>query len=374
MSILRDAKVDVYRTDLQGTITIGSDGQNFTVGTEHFVPDSQLNPTDPSASSTAQQAYIGNVNSKKFHLPTCANLPAGKNQILFSSYNEAIAAGYTPCASCIKYKAHSPGHDRGSFYFSLFAGLIKAHKCGILNSTLFKRSKEVRLMAIGVPRPLALEKPQAVDLAQAARYFGAHGDPDAATLALLQKCAVPLLAAATPRAVWLLADTPALTDAGLLPGEDVHKHLKGCGQAILLAVTLGPGVDAQIRRAGVGDIAAGVASDALGSALAEQTVDAAEAQLRQWAATEGKYLTGRFSPGYGDWDIAVQPLVAAALDTVRKAGLCVTDTNLMTPRKSVTALLGVSDHPVKGQLAGCGHCVLRTRCEYRKRGKTCASE
>ena len=69
LSILRDAKVDVYRTDLQGTITIGSDGQNFTVGTERFVPDSQLNPTDPSSSSTAQQAYIGNVNSKKFHLP-----------------------------------------------------------------------------------------------------------------------------------------------------------------------------------------------------------------------------------------------------------------------------------------------------------------
>ena len=92
----------VYRTDLQGTITIGSDGQNFTVGTEHFVPDSQLNPTDPSSSSTAQQAYIGNVNSKKFHLPTCANLPAEKNQVLFSSYDEAIAAGYTPCASCIK--------------------------------------------------------------------------------------------------------------------------------------------------------------------------------------------------------------------------------------------------------------------------------
>ena len=102
LSILRDAKVDVYRTDLQGTITIGSDGQNFTVGTEHFVPDSQLNPTDPSSSSTAQQAYIGNVNSKKFHLPTCPNLPAEKNQVLFSSYDEAIAAGYTPCASCIK--------------------------------------------------------------------------------------------------------------------------------------------------------------------------------------------------------------------------------------------------------------------------------
>ena len=102
LSILRDAGVDVYRTDLQGTITIGSDGQNYTVGTEHFAADSVLNPTDPAASSTAQQAYIGNVNSKKFHLPTCPNLPAEKNQILFSSYQEAVEAGYTPCSSCIK--------------------------------------------------------------------------------------------------------------------------------------------------------------------------------------------------------------------------------------------------------------------------------
>ena len=102
LSILRDAGVDVYRTDLQGTITIGSDGQNYTVGTEHFAADSVLNPTDPAASRTAQQAYIGNVNSKKFHLPTCPNLPAEKNQILFSSYQEAVEAGYTPCSSCIK--------------------------------------------------------------------------------------------------------------------------------------------------------------------------------------------------------------------------------------------------------------------------------
>ena len=102
LSILRDAGVDVYRTDLLGTITIGSDGANYTVSSEHYATDAELNPTDPAASSTAQQAYIGNVNSKKFHLPTCPNLPAEKNQILFSSYEEAVAAGYTPCATCIK--------------------------------------------------------------------------------------------------------------------------------------------------------------------------------------------------------------------------------------------------------------------------------
>ena len=101
LSILRDAGVDVYRTDLLGTITIGSDGQNYTVGTEHTATDAQLNPTDPAASGTAQQGYIGNVNSKKFHLPSCPNLPAEKNQILFSGYDEAVAAGYTPCGTCI---------------------------------------------------------------------------------------------------------------------------------------------------------------------------------------------------------------------------------------------------------------------------------
>lgn len=102
LSILRDAGVDVYRTDLLGTVVIGSDGQNYTIRTDKNATDAERNPTAPAASSTAQQTYIGNVNSKKFHLPTCPNLPAEKNQILFSSYDEAIAAGYTPCSTCIK--------------------------------------------------------------------------------------------------------------------------------------------------------------------------------------------------------------------------------------------------------------------------------
>ena len=112
---------------------------------------------------------------------------------------------------------------------------------------------------IGAPQPLVLAKPAAIDTAQAARYFGARGEPDDRTMTLLETCAMPLLAAATPRAVWLEADTAALAEAGILRGGDVMKHLENCPQAVLLAVTLGPGVDAQIRRAGVGDIAAGVA-------------------------------------------------------------------------------------------------------------------
>lgn len=227
-------------------------------------------------------------------------------------------------------------------------------------------------MSISPSRPLPLGAPEAIDLGQAARYLGAQGKPDAATLALLNRCAPPLLRAAMPKAAWLAADVDSLDAAGILQGEDIRKHLAGCPRAILLAVTLGPMADSQIRRSAVGDVAAGAAADALASALAEQVADQAENKLRQWAAEQGLFLTGRFSPGYGDWPITVQPLLAEALDTARQLGLYVTDTYLMTPRKSVTALLGVSDHPVRGQLAGCGHCALRARCDYRKRGITCA--
>ena len=156
---------------------------------------------------------------------------------------------------------------------------------------------------IGAPQPLVLAKPAAIDTAQAARYFGARGEPDDRTMTLLETCAMPLLAAATPRAVWLEADTAALAEAGILRGGDVMKHLENCPQAVLLAVTLGPGVDAQIRRAGVGDIAAGVASDALGSALAEQAADAAEAVFYRQGQ---EHLAVGLDPGQGEDGVAFQ--------------------------------------------------------------------
>ena len=52
---------------------------------------------------------------------------------------------------------------------------------------------------IGAPQPLVLAKPAAIDTAQAARYFGARGEPDDRTMTLLETCAMPLLAAATPQ-------------------------------------------------------------------------------------------------------------------------------------------------------------------------------
>ena len=103
LSRLRDAEVKVYRNDLQGDIVCSSDGKtvSFTTTKNESV---QTNPTvvvTPEADQLDDAGeYIGNKNSKKFHLPTCKNLPAEKNRVYFDSRQAAVDAGQSPCGNC----------------------------------------------------------------------------------------------------------------------------------------------------------------------------------------------------------------------------------------------------------------------------------
>ena len=94
MSRLNQAGVTILRTDELGTIQAVSDGKEvtFTWQNQSAVPEN----VEPAA-----QVFIGNKNSKNFHSPDCANLPSEKNAVEFSSYQEAVDAGYAPCGSCL---------------------------------------------------------------------------------------------------------------------------------------------------------------------------------------------------------------------------------------------------------------------------------
>ena len=94
VSRLSDAGVITYRTDELGTVTAVSDGQTITFTWENA-------DAAPDAAEEVDTVYIGNINSKKFHLPSCSGLPAEKNRITFDSLEEALSAGYTPCGTCM---------------------------------------------------------------------------------------------------------------------------------------------------------------------------------------------------------------------------------------------------------------------------------
>ena len=156
-----------------------------------------------------------------------------------------------------------------------------------------------------------------------------------------------------------------------LSGNDIKKHLKGATSAVLFGATLGLELDRIIRKYEQINMTKVVIIDAIANVLIEDVADRAENEYRENLKKENLYLTCRYSPGYGDLPLSTQNELINLLDAPRKIGLTVTKSGIMIPRKSITAILGISNIPVSGHLATCSNCVLKGKCEFRKRGKTC---
>lgn len=215
------------------------------------------------------------------------------------------------------------------------------------------------------------------DLDEALRYAGVRGDPPDSLRRDMEAAAARAAKVVTPRSTWRAfplrraGDGLALEGSAVtLTGELALHVLEDCTQAVLLACTVGSGFDALLRREQARDMAGAVLLDACGSAWVEAVCDEAEGEIA--ARYPGLHLTDRFSPGYGDLPLALQPALCAALDAPRRIGVHVTDSLLLNPVKSVTAVIGLSERPQGAKIRGCAHCGLRETCAMRKGGKTCA--
>ena len=208
------------------------------------------------------------------------------------------------------------------------------------------------------------------------RYLGHRSQALSSELdALIDDCMTQLRQAAKPRhavqtlSMELCPDGVLLSDSGiLLSGGDLRRHLSGCRQAALMAVTLGVEVDNLIRRTEATDLTASLVLDACATQYVEACCDALEEELRQSAG--GKCLTARFSPGYGDLPLSVQPQLLALLNAQRSIGLTCTDRFILLPRKSVTALIGFSDWPAV-KTNHCLTCNKQSDCPYKKEANAC---
>lgn len=156
-----------------------------------------------------------------------------------------------------------------------------------------------------------------------------------------------------------------------LPGNDIAAHLSDAAEVLFFAVTLGHGVDQELRRLSYVDPLEQVLFDAAATALVEQEADKIEANVRLASAERGLYCSWRFSPGYGDLPLGVQPSFLQVLDATRRLGITLTKSNLMVPTKSVTALVGIHPTPQQGLASSCAVCTLREFCALRTKGLRC---
>lgn len=174
-----------------------------------------------------------------------------------------------------------------------------------------------------------------------------------------------LLEVACPKAIYRVMNREMVRTEGF----SIEKHLEGCSRVAVMGATLGAAVDDLIRKTQIVDMAMAVIIDCGASVLIEYVCDKFEEHIKSQISG---YTTSRFSPGYGDYPLECQRDIVRCIDGQRKIGLFVTSDSLMIPRKSVTALIGISDNPVTGHLATCAECVLRGKCILRKEGKLCS--
>lgn len=157
----------------------------------------------------------------------------------------------------------------------------------------------------------------------------------------------------------------------LLSGEDIANHLAGCNQVALMAATLGVQVDKEIKYLELTDMTLGAMADAAATAAVEELCDWVEITVHREAKCHGLFATGRFSPGYGDLPIRLQREFTRALDTPKTIGLTVNGSGILLPRKSVTAILGLSSEPIAAAGRSCTSCPNWESCPYRKGGTFC---
>jgi len=144
--------------------------------------------------------------------------------------------------------------------------------------------------------------------------------------------------------IWDCRVTPPVVEIGgiRINSGSLSKHLSGCERVALLAATLGAGTDELIRRYSVREMEKAAVAGAVCAAMIEAYCGQIEEEIMQKPGVSGLHPTARFSPGYGDFDIAHQKDILKLLDCSRKIGLTMTDGYMLVPSKSVTAVIGFS--------------------------------
>lgn len=151
-----------------------------------------------------------------------------------------------------------------------------------------------------------------------------------------------------------------------LTGNKIIAYLKEAKKIAVLAVTIGEALENSIsEHFAKGNYTYALLLDAAGTTAVEMAADQLSKAVEQQANKLGFTTLARFSPGYGDWNITEQPQVLKLADG-QAAGIAVTDSCMLVPRKSVTAVIGFisarkSASPKEVRCPGCAqqNCLAR---------------
>ena len=211
-------------------------------------------------------------------------------------------------------------------------------------------------------------------LGEVFRYLGYRGQaPDEAVRRAAEECLrelEPLLERREVHRTFPLehAGEDLLAVEGMeIRSRALAKNLADCREVCLMAATIGFAPDRMAARSfAAGKASRAVIVQAAGAALIEAWCDQVNERIRQEALEKGLYPLPRFSPGYGDFGLEHQRELFRILQVSKSIGVTLTESLLMQPSKSVTALVGLSGRNLRCRQAGCEVCSRAAECSFRR--------
>ena len=187
--------------------------------------------------------------------------------------------------------------------------------------------------------------PPEINKIEVLRYAGVNEENDE-LLALLDECIVDSKDSFSYKVCYGRFKIEVCADEIDLGFSKTHSHslarcLNGCEEIFLICATVGHKMDRLISKYSVISPAKAVMLQALGSERVEALCDMLCDELAAEEGERGFVIRPRFSPGYGDLSLELQKDIFSCLDCSKNVGVSLNENLLMSPSKSVTAIIGI---------------------------------
>lgn len=130
---------------------------------------------------------------------------------------------------------------------------------------------------------------------------------------------------------------------GRIESKNLAKNLSDCGRSIVFAATIGIGIDRLISKYSRLSPSKALCLQAIGAERVEALCDDFCKKIEKEYKINGENLKPRFSPGYGDLPLETQKMIFSLLDCPKRIGVSLGESLLMSPSKSVTAFVGITE-------------------------------
>lgn len=139
--------------------------------------------------------------------------------------------------------------------------------------------------------------------------------------------------------------------------KDLAAHLSGCHACLLLLFTLGADIDRETDKLSLKSMLSALALDAAAGCALQSYTGGALRALAAAKAASGDYLTQPFGAGCGDFDVSYLRPLLLALNAQKFAGVTLSGSLVMSPKKTLLLLAGITDKPTDAHGGGkCPHC------------------